>query len=227
MKKRQTDEETVARLLDKFMAGETSLDEERLLAGYFSGGSVRREWLPYREMFAWFGGGMPLRRPARRPFRRPLRRLWAAVAAVAAVALIVAGAALWGGESPEGGAGAGAAGECSGCVAALAVPDSAEAVSVRAADSAAVRPPRPAAPVRVAAPRRVRYEVAAPKPLLAETGVAQGEADSLAEAWLREMALRQALAVELVEALGALQADAADSLAEAVAEGYGDDEIVF
>lgn len=227
MKKRLTDEATVARLLEKFMSGETSLDEEQLLADYFSGGGVRREWESYSEMFAWFGDGMPRRPHGRRPLRRALRGLRIAVAA-SAVALIVAGAALWGGGGSDGGAGAGAAGAVGGGMAALAVQGVAEADSVRAVvDSGAVRPRRPAAPVRVARPRRVRYEAAAPKPLLAEAAGAEAEADSLAEAWLRETALRQALAVELVEALSALQADAADSLTEAVAEGYGDDEIVF
>lgn len=45
-------------LLDKYLDGVTSLEEERLLSEYFRTQSVPPEWEDYREMFAWFDGGM-------------------------------------------------------------------------------------------------------------------------------------------------------------------------
>ena len=48
----------IADLLNKFMAGETSLDEENILAQYFRTHEVSDEWKEYKEMFAMFDGGM-------------------------------------------------------------------------------------------------------------------------------------------------------------------------
>lgn len=45
-------------LIDKFLDGQTSPEEERLLAEYFRTEAVPPEWEDYREMFAWFDGGM-------------------------------------------------------------------------------------------------------------------------------------------------------------------------
>lgn len=45
-------------LLDKYLDGLTSLEEERLLGEYFRTQSVPPEWEDYREMFAWFDDGM-------------------------------------------------------------------------------------------------------------------------------------------------------------------------
>lgn len=45
-------------LIDKFLDGQTSPEEERLLSEYFRTQSVPPEWEDYREMFAWFDGGM-------------------------------------------------------------------------------------------------------------------------------------------------------------------------
>ena len=49
--------EEIARILDKFMAGETSLAEEQLLADYFRTHEVSDEWREYKEMFALFDSG--------------------------------------------------------------------------------------------------------------------------------------------------------------------------
>ena len=54
---RQYDKQKIARILDKFMAGETSLDEEQLLAEYFRTHEVGDEWQEYKEMFALFDSG--------------------------------------------------------------------------------------------------------------------------------------------------------------------------
>lgn len=45
-------------LLDKYLDGLTSLEEERLLGEYFRTQSVPPEWEDYREMFSWFDNGM-------------------------------------------------------------------------------------------------------------------------------------------------------------------------
>lgn len=45
-------------LLDKYLDGLTSLEEERQLSEYFRSQSVPPEWEDYREMFAWFDDGM-------------------------------------------------------------------------------------------------------------------------------------------------------------------------
>ena len=48
-------------LLERFMQGETSLDEEQLLADYFrSADNIPPRWVPYRTMFRYFDEGMPL-----------------------------------------------------------------------------------------------------------------------------------------------------------------------
>ena len=54
---RQYDKQKIARLLSKFMAGETSLGEEQLLAEYFRTHEVGNEWQEYKEMFALFDSG--------------------------------------------------------------------------------------------------------------------------------------------------------------------------
>ena len=47
----------IAHMLDKFMAGETSLNEEQMLAEYFRTNEVGDEWQEYKEMFALFDSG--------------------------------------------------------------------------------------------------------------------------------------------------------------------------
>ena len=54
---RQYDKQEIDHILGKFMAGETSLDEERLLAEYFRTHKVGDEWQEYKEMFALFDSG--------------------------------------------------------------------------------------------------------------------------------------------------------------------------
>ena len=55
--KRQYDKQEVAQLLSKFMAGETSLAEEQVLAQYFRTHEVGEEWKEYKEMFTLFDNG--------------------------------------------------------------------------------------------------------------------------------------------------------------------------
>ena len=55
--KRQNDKQKIAQLLSKFMAGETSVAEEQMLALYFRTHAVGEEWTEYKEMFALFDSG--------------------------------------------------------------------------------------------------------------------------------------------------------------------------
>lgn len=55
--KRQNDKQEIAQLLEKFMAGETSVAEEQMLAQYFRTHEVGEEWTEYKEMFALFDRG--------------------------------------------------------------------------------------------------------------------------------------------------------------------------
>lgn len=49
----------IRKLIDKFMDGTSSLEEERILADYFrQGKDIPSELEPYREMFAYFDSGM-------------------------------------------------------------------------------------------------------------------------------------------------------------------------
>ena len=52
--KRQYDKQEITRILGKFMTGETSLEEEQILAQYFRTHEVGDEWQEYKEMFALF-----------------------------------------------------------------------------------------------------------------------------------------------------------------------------
>ncbi len=55
--KRQNDKQEIAQLLSKFMAGETSVAEEQMLAQYFRTHEVGEDWAEYKEMFALFDSG--------------------------------------------------------------------------------------------------------------------------------------------------------------------------
>lgn len=55
--KRQYDKQEIAQLLNKFMAGETSLVEEQVVAQYFRTHEVDEEWTEYKEMFTLFDNG--------------------------------------------------------------------------------------------------------------------------------------------------------------------------
>ncbi len=52
--------EDIQKLIERFMAGHTSIDEENHLAEYFRTNDVPDEWADYKHMFAWFDSGMPL-----------------------------------------------------------------------------------------------------------------------------------------------------------------------
>lgn len=86
--------ESIANLLDKFMAGSTSRAEEQMLAEYFRSADIPKEREAYREMFRYFDEGMPdvavTGKKALR-VRRPLRKiyLWAACVAAGLIVLFL------------------------------------------------------------------------------------------------------------------------------------------
>ena len=55
--KRQNDKQEITLLISKFMAGETSVAEEQMLAHYFRTHDVDEEWVEFKEMFALFDSG--------------------------------------------------------------------------------------------------------------------------------------------------------------------------
>lgn len=76
--------EYIGQLLDRFMNGMTTLEEEAVLADYFRHSAVREEWTAYKEMFAYFDGGMEQEKPT--PKR--LRQVCFAAAAIAALSVL-------------------------------------------------------------------------------------------------------------------------------------------
>ena len=70
--------EYIAKLLDKYMDGTSTLDEEDILAHYFHSGNVPEEWEDYRQLFSEIEAMQPKRQ----------KRRWAfwGVAAAASVA---------------------------------------------------------------------------------------------------------------------------------------------
>ena len=82
-------------LLDKFMDGQTTVEEEALLADYFRSADVPAEWEDYRAMFDYFDSGMedyPVTVEQPRPSltRQMGRRWWGIAAAACITAAIVA-----------------------------------------------------------------------------------------------------------------------------------------
>ena len=54
--------EEIAILVEKFLDGRTSNQEEQMLYDWFSANDVSEEWQPLKEMFAWYADGMPEKR---------------------------------------------------------------------------------------------------------------------------------------------------------------------
>lgn len=82
-------EKYIESLLDLFLRGETTLEQEKELSEYFaSSQSIPEEWEPYRQMFDYFDNGMPLEVEAK-PRKNFSRFLWAMTATAAVVAILV------------------------------------------------------------------------------------------------------------------------------------------
>ena len=80
-------------LLDKFMDGQTTVEEEALLADYFRSSDVPAEWEDYRLMFSYFDRGMegdlvPVEQP-RPTLTRLIGRRWWGIAAAACITVAI------------------------------------------------------------------------------------------------------------------------------------------
>lgn len=85
-------QDQIEALLDKFMDGQTTLEEEAQLAEYFSSDDVPEQWQDYRAMFNYFDRGMTRQDV---PPTGSRRIWWWTGAAAAAVAAIVIGITVW------------------------------------------------------------------------------------------------------------------------------------
>ena len=77
------DEKHIESLLNLFMQGETTLEQERELRQFFaSTHEIPQEWEPYKEMMAYFDDGMPIATESttKRNIARPV---WWTIAAAA------------------------------------------------------------------------------------------------------------------------------------------------
>ena len=77
--------EEVEKLLQKFMDGTTTLEEETLLGDFFRTHEVTGEWVTYKEMFAMFDAGKVV---VEAPRKSPFWWRWAGIAA--AIILLIA-----------------------------------------------------------------------------------------------------------------------------------------
>ncbi len=80
-------------LLDKFMNGLTTLEEEAALGDYFRTHEVPEEWEDYRQMFGYFDRGMEgeliTPQAQEQPFMRLMGRRWWGIAAAAAITAVI------------------------------------------------------------------------------------------------------------------------------------------
>ena len=88
-------QQQIKALLDKFMDGQTTVEEEAMLAEYFRSDDVPAEWEDYRLMFDYFdrdmeGDLVPVEQPRPSLIRLMGRRWWGIAAAACITAAIVA-----------------------------------------------------------------------------------------------------------------------------------------
>jgi hypothetical protein len=80
-------------LLDKFMDGQTTVEEEALLADYFRNDDVPAKWEDYRLMFDYFDSGMEgeliTAQTSAAPLMHQMGRRWWGLAAAAAITAVV------------------------------------------------------------------------------------------------------------------------------------------
>lgn len=96
-------EKDIRLLLDRFMAGETSLEEEVLLGEWFrQHPDVSDDLKEYQLMFGYFDEGMPLDHEAEEHVENAhpkaktrMRRLWLPLSLVASIALLIGFAIPW------------------------------------------------------------------------------------------------------------------------------------
>jgi len=100
--KRQYTKQEIAQLLDKFMTGETNLEEENVLAQYFRTHEVSDEWKEYKEMFALFDSGAVDIEQEAKPTARPkvISLRWVMTGIAASIVLLIGFSVLMKDERP-------------------------------------------------------------------------------------------------------------------------------
>lgn len=94
--KKQISEQDISRLISRFMDGDTTLAEERLLADYFrTARHIPSRWQTYRQMFACFDRGTVCPQKPESTFTVCFRRYRFAVAAVALLVVIIVPLAMF------------------------------------------------------------------------------------------------------------------------------------
>ena len=96
-------EKDIRLLLDRFMAGETSLEEEALIGEWFrQHPDVSDDLKEYQMMFGYFDEGMPLDHEAEEHVENAppkakarMRHLWLSLSMAASIALLIGFAILW------------------------------------------------------------------------------------------------------------------------------------
>ena len=95
MIKKLYDRKEIARILDRFMDGETSLDEEKMLAEYLRTHEVSEEWQEYKEMFSLFDKGeVDIEKNNSTTILRTSRHNWLKIAAFFIGILFISGITL-------------------------------------------------------------------------------------------------------------------------------------
>ena len=78
-------EKEIQQLIQRFLEGETTNAEERMLYDYFNKDNVAASLRPYLEMFRWYSAGIPEQKA------NPRKRLYAKWLAIAASMLLLVG----------------------------------------------------------------------------------------------------------------------------------------
>lgn len=201
----------IRKLIDEFMEGRTSLEEEQLLGEYFrTERNIPEELKPYREMFAYFdrgmtdedllGGGESAASP-KRSGRMAFMHRWIGVAASVAVLLAAAYYFADGGNGTESPVGMGA--DTQNTVAQTVTADT---ITTETDSAQSGGDNRNAAKPQRRTPRKYRYKPAPPEVLMAK-GQSATLADSvsmvasrLAEAELMKVEFEQQYMINLIKA---------------------------
>lgn len=201
-------------LIDKFMDGKTSLEEERILGDYFrTEKNIPEDMQPYRDMFAYFDGGMTddqggiAAASSGWGVMRIVRRMLAVAASVAVLLAVAyriaaydAGVTANGGNAPR---------TARGTVAQATAPRPSVADTVATAPDSmrSAGGERNSRTPERRTPRKYRYKLAPPKAFLASARSAAisdsiGRAASrLAEAELRKVEYEQQYVLTLINAV--------------------------
>ena len=80
----------IGELIQKYLAGETSLSEEKTLRNYFSSGKVDEKWKKYQSLFGFFTEAQQEKMPSPEPkvVKMPKRMSWYRAVAVIALPLL-------------------------------------------------------------------------------------------------------------------------------------------